>query len=142
MYRAQHPAPARSRGQVRGTRGIELWRGSSGEPWARAPASDVLALSEGVENGLTGALAQPAWRVTAAVSVGAMLKVLVPAAIFQIVLIVDNDAPGSPSAQVLERVRARFRCEGREVSLLRSPHWAKDLNELLQAIPKKVVANG
>jgi hypothetical protein len=142
VAKAPVQVPKRSRGQVRGTRGIELWRGSSGEPWASAPASDVLALSEGVENGLSGALAQPAWRVTAAVSVGAMLTVLVPAAIFQIVLIVDNDAPGSPSAQVLEQVRARFRCEAKEVWLLRSPRWAKDVNELLQAMPKKVVDNG
>jgi hypothetical protein len=91
-----------------------------------------LGLSEGVEDGLSVALAQPAWRVAAAVSLSAMLSIAVPKQIDTIVLITQNDAPGSAAALLLPRVRARFRAEGKRVWLLKPPRWLKDVNDIVK----------
>jgi hypothetical protein len=105
---------------------IRLWR----PKWREATEEDVLALSEGIEDGLTAALWHPGWRVAAGVSLSALLTTRIPPVISRVVLVIQNDKPGSPAVQLLGRVRERFRREGREVSLLRVPPEVKDLNEL------------
>jgi hypothetical protein len=112
---------------------IRLWRGASRQPWHDAPATDQLAIAEGVEDALSMALTQPAWRVAAAVSVSAMLSIELPQQISKVVLVTQNDPANSPACRVLLRVRARLRAEGKRVWLLKPPRWVKDVNETLQA---------
>jgi hypothetical protein len=124
--------PKRTLGAYRGGC-IRLWRGASRQPWHDAPATDVLGVSEGIEDALSVALAQPAWRVAAAVSLSAMLSIELPRQITKVVIISQNDPANSPAGRTLLRVRARFRAEGKRVWLLQPPRWVKDVNETLQA---------
>ncbi|HEX3861482.1 MAG TPA: toprim domain-containing protein [Stellaceae bacterium] len=112
---------------------IRLARGVSGKPWKDAPAGDVLGLTEGIENALSYAVAVPEHRVAAALNVGNLLHVRLPAAIGTVILAADNDAPDSPAARTLQRAVARFAAEGREVRIARCPAGLKALNDLLLA---------
>jgi len=105
---------------------VRLWR----PKWSQATDEDTLALSEGIEDGLTIAQAQPLWRVAAGVSGGALKTTWVPEVFSEVVLIRQNDAPGSKAARAFDQVRARFRREGRTVRLLTPPHEVKDVNDV------------
>ena len=110
---------------------IPLWRGASGQPWKKAPAGDVLGLTEGIEDALTYAVAVPEHRVAAALNVGNLAHVRLPPAIVTIIIAADNDEPGSPADRTLQRAVARFLAEGRDVRIARCPAGVKDLNALL-----------
>jgi hypothetical protein len=102
---------------------IRLWRPN----WDEATEEDTLALSEGIEDGLTGALLYPSWRVAAGGSAYGLEKIQIPPVFSRIVLITQNDKQGSFAA----RLRDRLHRENREVQLLNVPRKVKDLNELL-----------
>lgn len=57
---------------------IALWRGDSGRALKDMPDGEWLAASEGVEDGLSIALAEPALRVVAAVALGNLGRMFVP----------------------------------------------------------------
>jgi len=126
--KAPIPSPKKVLGQVRGGF-IPLWRGRSGKPLAAAPEDDVVALTEGIEDGLTIAVAQPEWRVVAAVSVGNMGAIELPPSLRQVVICADNDAPSSPAARALAAAAERFQGQGREVRIAR-PSRGKDYNAM------------
>jgi hypothetical protein len=105
--------------------------------WHQATDEDVLALSEGIEDGLTAAIWHPSWRVAAGVSLSALLTTWVPPVFSRIVLVVQNDPPGHKAVQVLVDVRQRFRLESREVRLWRPPREVKDMNELAQLVGRR-----
>lgn len=112
---------------------IPLWRGASGRPWRQAPPGDTLGLAEGIEDALSYAVAVPEHRVAAALNVGNLAHLRLPPAIATIIIAADNDKPGSPADQALQRAVARFLAERREVRIARCPPGVKDLNELLLA---------
>ena len=110
---------------------IPLWRGASGRPWKQAPAGDVIGLTEGIEDALSYAVAVPDHRVAAALNVGNLAHVKLPAAIGTVIIAADSDAPGSQADQTLQRAIAHFLAEGRQVRIARPPPEVKDLNALL-----------
>jgi hypothetical protein len=110
---------------------IPLWRGASGRPWKQAPPGDVLGLTEGIEDALSYAVAVPEHRVAAALNVGNLAHVRLPAAIATVIIAADNDASGSQADRTLRRAVAHFLAEGREVRIARCPAGVKDLNALL-----------
>ncbi len=130
---------------------IRLWRGESvdaktGEiralPLARAPAGSELLLCEGIEDGLSLALACPEMRILVSVSLANMASIELPAAISSVILVSDNDPEflppdGSgarrrhPARVGLERAINTHLAAGRDVKLARPPAGAKDMNELL-----------
>lgn len=117
---------------------IPLWRGASGKPLAKAPQGDRLIITEGIEDGLTVALAKPECRVICVVAIGHANAVRWPEAITDITVAAQNDKPGSPAARRLEQIMAGWLAEGRRVWLSRPPTWwrgkpVKDVNDLLQA---------
>lgn len=127
--KAPIPAPKRVMGSMRGGI-IPLWRGRSGKPLAQAPADDVLAITEGIEDALTVALAEPAWRVVAAVSIGNLAAIELPPALLDVVICADNDAAGSPAARALAAAVVRFQDQGRRVRLASPPEGVKDFNAM------------
>lgn len=58
---------------------IRLWRGASGRPVCRIQPGEPILLSEGIEDGLTAALAVPEMRVWAIVSLGNLAALWLPA---------------------------------------------------------------
>ena len=123
--------------------GIRLWNGERidaktgevkrGHPLARAPAGSTAVLVEGIEDGLSVAVACPEYRILAAVSLANLgnLAQGLPRAIDRIILCADNDAPGGPAAASLDRAARACLAGGRRVSIVRPPAGIKDVNELL-----------
>lgn len=70
---------------------IHLWRGRSGKRFTDAPLDDVLAITEGIEDALTIAMVNPAWRIICGVSIGAMQSLELPQRFQHVVLCAQND---------------------------------------------------
>lgn len=112
---------------------IRLWRGASGRPMADAPADDVVAIGEGIEDGLTVALACPEWRVIAAVSVSNFANQVLPPQLQDLVLLCDRDGENRQADSARERAARRWMEEGRAVREARPPEGFKDFNDWWQA---------
>ncbi|HCS23669.1 MAG TPA: hypothetical protein DIW20_07970 [Rhodospirillaceae bacterium] len=111
---------------------ITLNRGASNKPIAKAPAGDRLILCEGIEDGLTLALACPEHRVLAGVSLGNFMNIDLPSAIQDIIIAADNDGENAQARAALDKAIARFQAQGRRVAVARS-EVGKDFNDQLQA---------
>ena len=70
---------------------IPLWRGASGKSIGHAPDGEPVYISEGIEDGLSVALAKPGARVVAAVSLGNMGNLEFPAPIGAAFICAQND---------------------------------------------------
>jgi hypothetical protein len=121
---------------------IRLWRGSAGTEWKRAAAGETLVISEGIEDGLSCALAMPEWRVAAAVSLSNLGAVILPPAIARVVVAAQNDAWWSDAAaggagdrhgaaRGLDRALRHLCRQGKQVAVARSS-VGKDLNDMLR----------
>jgi hypothetical protein len=126
--------PKRSLGYFRGGC-CPLWPGYGGRSWRDPEPNELVAIAEGLEDALTLAAARPRWRVVCGVSLSNMVVMRLPAALDEVVLVVQNDAPDSPAAKLLRRVIAHFRDDlKRPVSLLKPPSAVKDVNDLQQLL--------
>lgn len=107
---------------------IPLHRGASMRPIAEAPADDVLAIAEGIEDGLTVALHQPEWRVVAGVSLSNMGAIELPKVFQDIVMVFDRDGDNPAARQGRDRVVEGLLRQGRSVREVRPPEGFKDFN--------------
>jgi hypothetical protein len=85
---------------------IPLSKGSAGVPLARVPDGTTIWISEGIEDGLTIAMAYPDRFVVAAATVGNIATIALPPTVRDIVLICQRDAEGSAADQAVERAIA------------------------------------
>lgn len=111
---------------------IALHRGASGKPIRQAPEGETVAISEGIEDGLTAALAKPELRVLAAVSLGNMQALRLPEGM-NVLIVGQNDPAGSKAAQTLDKVVANFRAQDRRVWVAKPTAGVKDVNDLARA---------
>lgn len=122
---------------------IPLWKGividpSTGEvkknpPLSRVKSACWVDMTEGVEDGISVILANPALRVIAAVSLGNWANIRLPEQVEGVVLWQQNDAPGSKAAMQFEKVVDHFRRDGKRVRLARAPEGIKDPNDVVRA---------
>lgn len=125
-------------GSVRGC-ALRLSKGKSRkspEQYSREGGDDdVLAISEGIEDGLSYALMQPEARVWAAGSLDLIGFVVVPDCVCRVVLLAQNDAPGGPAADAFDRAAQRLQeRSGRPVDIARPRDASiKDWNDLWRA---------
>lgn len=117
---------------------IRLWRGSSGKSWRDAPAEPV-AITEGIEDGLTVAYAMPELRVLVAIAVNNFANIALPAQLHTVFCCVHRDGDNPGSAKAIEKAVARWRAEDRQARLVWSP-VGKDLNDLLRSVPRPAPA--
>lgn len=114
---------------------IRLARGETGLTPGEAAKQgllDTLVLCEGVEDGLSIALACPEYRVWAAGSIGNLAHIVLPTCCADVIIAADNDW-GKPQAQKqLETAIAALSAQGRPVRVARS-HIGKDANDALRA---------
>lgn len=112
---------------------IRLARGETGLAPAEAAKHgllDTLCLCEGVEDGLSIALACPELRVWAAGSLGNLRHITLPACTAEVIVAADNDWGKPQAARQLETALAALSAQGRAVSVARSP-IGKDANDAL-----------
>lgn len=126
--KAQLDHPKKALGRVSGGH-VPLWRGTSNIPLNAAPVGETVAISEGVETGLAVAVACPALRVLAAVSLANLGAVRLPAAVTRVILLADEDQ-NEPARLALQRAAAAHVDAGREVRIARPP-VGKDFNDTL-----------
>ncbi|HEV2747727.1 MAG TPA: toprim domain-containing protein [Allosphingosinicella sp.] len=110
---------------------IPLWKGASGRTLRDIEAGTPVHVSEGIEDGLTIALAFPERRVVAGVALANIGGLQLPPQAGPLVLIGQNDPIGSKAADAFERVVARQQEQGRAVQLLFPDPAYKDFNDQL-----------
>jgi hypothetical protein len=120
-------------GQVRGSV-LRIANGSSrlgAEDAAAAERSGVLALCEGLEDGLTIAAAAPEARVWAATSLGNIGNVPIDhPCVSHVVVAADNDA-NARAAEQFELAMDQLRRHGKPIAVMRSP-IGKDFNDCIK----------
>lgn len=113
---------------------IRLWRGDSKlreREAAEAGLLETLVLVEGVEDGLSVALARPDYRIWCAGSLGNLASIVLPECCDRVIVCADNDW-GKPQALAqLDKALVWLAGHGREVLVARSP-IGKDANDALR----------
>lgn len=99
------------------------------EEAARRGLEDELMLTEGIEDALTLAMAEHDMRVWAALTLGNLTSIRVPACVARVFVAADNDYGKRQAQDALERGVAALRRQGRPVHVIRSP-LGKDFNDL------------
>jgi putative DNA primase/helicase len=94
-----------------------------------APAAPSLMVGEGIETTLSvmQVTARPAW---AAGSAGFMEKLVLPAAVKEVMILADSDCVGQDAAR---RAAKRWKAEKRRVLIAKPPQENADFNDLLRA---------
>lgn len=111
---------------------IPLWKGAAGRATLRdVPEGTMVVASEGIEDGLTAACADPDARVICIVALANLAHLELPPQIGGLVFLAQNDPAGSPAEAALQRGVASLRARGVRVLLARPPAGVKDVNELL-----------
>jgi hypothetical protein len=113
---------------------IPLWKGTAaGRSMAEIPEGTDVWASEGVEDGLSAAVAKPELRVISAVTLGNLGAIELPAQVGRFVIIGQRDTHPK-TLEALERAIGAQQERGREVWLTPPPAGGfKDVNEALQA---------
>ncbi|MEA3053541.1 MAG: hypothetical protein QOG72_2444 [Sphingomonadales bacterium] len=112
---------------------IPLWKGACGSmPLRDVPEGTDIWVSEGIEDGLTAACADPSLRVIAGISVSNIGTLELPPKIGALVILAQNDPPGSDAEKALGRAIAAQRARGVRVKVARPPRDVKDVNALAQ----------
>lgn len=112
---------------------MRLWKGAGDltpEAAARAGVVGPLILTEGIEDGLTAAIARPESRVWAPGSLSLMALPEWPACASAVVLVADNDWHEPQAVEAFAKVEAHWRglAKGRAVKVVRAAA-GKDLND-------------
>lgn len=111
---------------------IPLRKGSSGKSMANMPAGEPMLLTEGIEDGLTVAMARPDARIGAGYSLPNLGAIVFPEQMGPLVLAADRDS-NVKAVEALERAIARQQSRGVRVKLAMPPVGIKDFNEWLNA---------
>lgn len=122
---------------------IPLWRGADGRALRDAAPGSAIWLSEGIEDGLALALlTQGQERIAAAIDLGNMALLELPAQIGTVVIAAQNDPwwaesqnRGHGAATGFAKAVAHFQRQGREVRIWRAP-VGKDANDYLRHLER------
>lgn len=115
---------------------IRLWRGESRMREAEAAKHglrETLVLVEGVEDGLSVALARPDYRIWCVGSLPNLAKVALPECCDRVIVCADNDWGKPQAAAQLDKALGWLAGQGREVLVARSP-IGKDANDALRGV--------
>ncbi|WP_414902478.1 toprim domain-containing protein [Sphingomonas flavalba] len=110
---------------------IPLWKGACRKTLREIDAGTPIYISEGIEDGLSVAMAKPDARIVAGVALANIGGLVVPEQAGPVVLIGQNDPLNSKAVNALERAVARQQEAGRKVQLMFPPDGYKDFNDLL-----------
>lgn len=114
---------------------IPLWKGASQATLRDVPAGTPVYVSEGIEDGLSVALARPEARVVAGVALSNMGRVALPPQAGPLVFIGQNDPLTGKAVIAFERVIGRQQAAGRKVQLIFPEPRFKDFNDQLLGHP-------
>lgn len=110
---------------------IRLWRGESSRRLAEMKPNETLHITEGIEDGLSVATADPAARVIAAVSLSNLPLIELPPAVREIVFWRQNDTKEKAIEQFNLMMR-KLQGRGFHVSIPEIPSCYKDVNDWIR----------
>jgi hypothetical protein len=111
---------------------VRLVKGASGKVLSLAPAGEWIGLGEGIENVLSASVVKPGLRMLAATTLENIAKIQLPEQIGGVRIIADNDKPGSPAEEQLEKVVNHLAFDrGIDLEIVRAPAGFKDFNDAL-----------
>jgi hypothetical protein len=118
---------------------IPLWKGAD-----RAPLKDIaddsdFYVSEGIEDGLSVAMAAPDRRVIAAVSLSKLYALRLPPQTGSLIVIAQNDGHDAKAVDALEAGIGAQQAAGRRVQSIWPPMPHKDFNDWLRADPVRAM---
>lgn len=112
---------------------IALWKGACGSmPLRDIPAGTDVYCSEGIEDGLAAACADPSLRIVAGISVGNFAELELPTNMGWLIFLKQNDPPGSDAEKAFFRAVAAQRARGRRIKIAPPPSDVKDVTELAE----------
>lgn len=111
---------------------VPIAKGASGKPMARIPQGEPVYVAEGIEDCLVLRMKKPEARIVAAISLGNLAAMVLPAAARRLVICADRD-DNAKAVDQLERAIAAQQARGIEVRLVMPPVGHKDLNDWLRA---------
>ena len=112
---------------------IPVWKGAHNCPLRDVPEGTDVYVSEGIEDGLTVACADPSLRVICMLALGYLSQMELPPQMGRLIILKQNDAPDSDAARLLAKAVAHHRAAGRRVMFVPAPAGFKDLNDVAQA---------
>lgn len=110
---------------------IRLWKGAAGKKLPEIGAGSDVYASEGIEDGLSAAIAKPEIFVVAGVTLGNLGDLELPEQLGRLMIIGQRDTKQA-TLDALERAIGAQQDKGREVWLTPPPAGFKDVNEALQ----------
>ena len=113
---------------------VRLWRGESKlsiDDAAKHGLREALVITEGVEDGLSVAMAMPHLRIWCAGSLGNLANLLLPECIDEVIVCQDNDWGKREAQALFNKAIDAFVRQKREVRVARS-HVGKDANDALR----------
>ena len=113
---------------------IRLWRGETGmsvEEAAKHGLRETLVIVEGIEDGLSVAMARPDYRIWCAGTLGNLAQIRLPECCDTVIVCADNDWGKSQAQRALEAGLSNLQRQGAAVSVARSS-IGKDANDALR----------
>lgn len=114
---------------------ISVWKGESGRSLRHLAVGEWVAMTEGIEDALTVAMARPALRVLSALSLSNIANVRLPDRLGGLYLCADNDIKPEPQA-AFARAVASIEARGFAVRVVRPPAGMKDFNDWAAALTR------
>nr|WP_242006358.1 toprim domain-containing protein [Acetobacter estunensis] len=111
---------------------IRLWRGATGKSLGMAEPGESVIVAEGIETGLSVALACPEYRTLCAVSLSNMGRLELPEAITDIIIAADNDAGNESARKALDAACQKFIEQGRIVRVAMPETKGRDWNDVIR----------
>ena len=130
VTKAELKEPKMTLGRYSGA-SIRLWRGASAKAHVNMVPGEWLVISEGIEDGLSAVMSCPQYRTWAAVSLGNMSTIMLPAEAGGVIILAQNDTKPEPIA-ALQRAIENFQRQGKPVRIARVPEEFKDANDFLR----------
>lgn len=115
---------------------IALTRGDSNKPIKQMPEGEWLAVSEGIENGYSVAIARPLQRIAAAIALDNLAELRLPPQCGGLFVLADNDVKDEPR-RAFERAMNRLGDRGIAFEIVRPPAGFKDFNDWLVALERQ-----
>lgn len=109
---------------------IPLWKGEFRGPLRAIPPGTDVYMSEGIEDGLSLAVARPGLRIIAGVSLSKMGAVELPEQMGALVIIGQNDTKAEPIEALHRAIQAQQE-RGHKVRTIYPPEDYKDFNDML-----------
>lgn len=110
---------------------IPIWKGAQRAPLRAIAAGTPVYAGESPEDCWSVAMAKRDARIVSAVSLSNLAALELPPQMGPLVLIGQNDPPGSPASGQFEAVIAAHQAAGREVRCMFPPAGFKDFNDVL-----------